>query len=119
MAWLKLPPRAFTFAQMKYWPLPVDENNADYVCGAHQTDCSIQAHFPSSARILQWSWFGKVSQPWVTPEALIIMVSLVVAITLLCIPVRLLTRKSDKAAFGKKQNLMSTGIRKGLCKIGF
>jgi hypothetical protein len=96
MAWLKLPPRAFTFAQMKYWPLALDETNTDYLCEAHQKDCSLEVQFSSSARILQWSWFGeppKFPFNYVTREGFTCVMSLVVALLMVMIPTRFLAAK--------------------------
>jgi hypothetical protein len=104
MAWLKLPPRAFTFAQMKYWPQRVDETNTDYLCEAHEKDCSIDLQFPASARILQWSWYGKPPQFPFTPEGFTCVGSLVVALLLLAIPTKLgfKNKKGKKCIKGQK-----------------
>jgi hypothetical protein len=93
MALLKLPPRAFTFAQMKYWPLPLDEHNTDYLCEAHQKDCNIEVQFASSARILQWSWYGPQPHFPFTREGFTCMASLVVALLLIVIPSHLMAKK--------------------------
>jgi hypothetical protein len=119
MALLKLPPRAFTFAQMKYWPKPVDESNTDFVCEAYQTDCSMEVHFSPSARILQWSWFGKVPARWFTPEGIAAVLGVVIAVALLFIPARYMSKGSKESTKGKKDEIQAlTGLRKGLCKVG-
>jgi hypothetical protein len=103
MAWLKLPPRAFTFAQMKYWPKPVDDTNTDFLCEAHQEDCKIDLHFSSSARILQWSWFGKPPQFPFTPEGFTCMASLVIALVLAMIPTQIFSRRVKQLGFKSGQ----------------
>lgn len=118
MALLKLPPRAFTFAQMKYWPTPVDESNTDFLCEAYQKDCSLQVHFSSSARILQWSWFGKAPQRSFTPEGLTVFVGLMLSLAMLFIPVRFITRGSKKDKLKKDDVQPVASLRSGLCKLG-
>jgi hypothetical protein len=108
MAWLKLPPRAFTFAQMKYWPLPIDDSNSDFICEAHQKECSLQVQFSSSARLLQWSWFGKVPPVLFTPEAITCVSSLFVGLLLVVIPSRMIFAKKDK------MSMMSLKFNKAL-----
>jgi hypothetical protein len=103
MAWLKLPPRAFTFAQMKYWPQRVDDSNTDYLCEAHQKDCSIDVHFPSTARILQWSWYGKPPQFPFTPEGFTCLASLVIAILMIVIPTHVVSRRLKQLGFKSEQ----------------
>jgi len=119
MALLKLPPRAFTFAQMKYWPQPIDESNTDLLCEAYQTDCSLQTHFSSSARILQWSWFGKQPKRMFTPEGLAIVGGIVAAAVMLMIPVRYASKRTRKDRLSKKDEMSPlTTVRRGLCKVG-
>mmetsp|Transcript_41572 Transcript_41572/g.64983 ORF Transcript_41572/g.64983 Transcript_41572/m.64983 type:complete len:602 (+) Transcript_41572:46-1851(+) len=103
MAWLKLPPRAFTFAQMKYWPQRVDDSNTDYLCEAHEKDCRINVHFPSSARILQWSWYGKPPQFPFTPEGFVCVASLLLAILLIVIPTHVVSRRLKQLGFKNEQ----------------
>jgi hypothetical protein len=103
MAWLKLPPRAFTFAQMKYWPQRVDETNTDFLCEAHQKYCSINVRFPSSARILQWSWYGKPPQFPFTPEGFTCVASLIIAVLLVVIPAKVVSRRLKQLGFKNEQ----------------
>lgn len=56
---LKLPSRAFMFAQMKFFERKVEKDDVDVFCGAHQEDCGLQVQFPANAHLLQWSWHGK------------------------------------------------------------
>jgi hypothetical protein len=117
MALLKLPPRAFTFAQMKYWPQRVDETNTDFLCGAHQTDCNMEVEFSKSARILQWSWFGKLPKRHFTPEGMAIFAGLIASIAAVLVPVRFFSKtKSPKS---RKDDIKpAAGFRAGLCKVG-
>jgi len=72
MAFLKLPARAFMYGQMKYWTQPIDPDSVDMFCGAYQEHCSFTLKFSETARVLQWSWFGKVNKPMFTPEGMAI-----------------------------------------------
>eukprot|EP00937_MAST-01D_sp_MAST-1D-sp2_P007319 g7319.t1 len=56
---VKLPSRAFMFAQMKYFSSTVDDSLVDFSCNGSQQDCSLVASFPKTAKILKWSWFGE------------------------------------------------------------
>jgi hypothetical protein len=116
MALLKLPPRAFTFAQMKYWPQKIDSGNTDFLCEAAQSDCKLEVQFSKAARILQWSWYGKVSQRAFTPEGLAIAAGLVAAIIMLVIPARFVTKRAKSS----KKDMMKpiASLRRGLCKVG-
>jgi len=118
MSFLKLPPRAFTFVQMKYWPQVIDESNTDFLCEAHQKECSFETQFPSSARILQWSWFGKRPYSAFTPEGITISVGLVVAIALPFV-VRFFKKGGSKDRRSKKDDISAmASLRSGLCKVG-
>jgi len=114
MGFLKFPPRAFTFMQMKYWSKQLDESNTDYLCEAHQEDCNIQVHFSSSARLLQWSWYGKLPQRPFTPEGLVVAVGLVIAFMMITLPVGSTLRGCRK----NKEVKAVLGFRSGLCKVG-
>lgn len=59
MALMKLPARAFMYAQMKYWSIPIDPKSVDFFCASSQADCAYEVHFSEGSRVLQWSWFGK------------------------------------------------------------
>ncbi|CAJ1338007.1 unnamed protein product [Effrenium voratum] len=72
MAWMKLPARAFMYGQMKYWSVPINENNVDFFCDREQEDCQFQVSFSENAKVLQWSWFGEQEKPIFTPEGMAI-----------------------------------------------
>lgn len=114
MGILKFPPRAFTFLQMKYWTKQLDEANTDFLCEAHQKDCNIHVHFSTSARLLQWSWYGKVPERPFTPEGFVVAVGLILAILMLTTPAGSMLHNLKK-----KENLKAiVGFRSGLCKVG-
>merc|ERR1719361_3120440 len=56
---LKLPSRAFMFAQMKFFAKTITKDDADFFCEAHQEACVLQVQFPHTAQLLQWSWNGE------------------------------------------------------------
>lgn len=118
MALLKLPPRAFTFAQMKYWPQVIDETNTDFLCEAHDKDCIIHTQFSPSAQILQWSWFGHQPERWFTPEGITFFVGIAVACVMLTIPARFITKKTKTRKSKKDELYPMASFRKGLCKVG-
>jgi len=72
MIWMKLPARAFMYAQMKYWSIPIDAGSVDIFCERTQEDCSFEIDFPSSAKLLQWSWFGHQSKDILTFEGAVV-----------------------------------------------
>jgi len=91
MAWMKLPARAFMYAQMKYWPKPVSAD-VDMYCDRGQEDCGVEVHFPPTARVLQWSWFGKVPKYPVTKEGLAVFLVLIA----MFLVTKAITRRSQK-----------------------
>jgi hypothetical protein len=105
MALMKLPSRAFMYAQMKYWPKPVTKETTDMFCDRSQEDCSFEVKFGRGARILQWSWFGKEAKPTFTPEG-IAAFSLVAASVLLLAVVKRYT----KANSNKRSKLIDSFI---------
>jgi len=83
MAWMKLPARAFMYAQMKYWSVPIDKNmlqNDFFYCDAEQEDCKFEVAFSENAKVLQWSWFGEWDKQQFTPEGIAIGVVLAVLV---------------------------------------
>jgi len=119
MSFLKFPPRAFTFMQMKYWPKDLDESNTDYLCEAHQENCNIQVHFSSSAQILQWSWYGKLPQHPFTPEGFVVAAGLVMVILMITTPIVSILRARRKKDEVKGDTVKAVaGFRAGLCKVG-
>jgi hypothetical protein len=119
MSLLKFPPRAFTFMQMKHWSKPLDQSNTDYICEAYQEDCKIEVHFSSSAKILQWSWFGKQAQYPVTPEGLIVASGIFIVFLLLFTPVgTILSGCRTTKDHGKAELKASAGVRSMFCKVG-
>eukprot|EP00930_Biecheleria_cincta_P061798 TRINITY_DN4734_c0_g1_i1.p1 TRINITY_DN4734_c0_g1~~TRINITY_DN4734_c0_g1_i1.p1 ORF type:complete len:626 (-),score=92.97 TRINITY_DN4734_c0_g1_i1:386-2212(-) len=72
MAWMKLPARAFMYGQMKYWFVPIDPKQTSLFCDHTQEACSYQVGFSSTAKILQWSWFGDHEKSAFTPEGVAI-----------------------------------------------
>lgn len=89
MDFLKLPSRAFMFAQMKFFARRVEKEDADVFCGAHQEDCGFQTQFPADAKLLQWSWVGEQPVVNYTTEGMSVA-SLLTSIILL--PIILLLR---------------------------
>jgi hypothetical protein len=81
MAWMKLPARAFMYAQMKYWSTPIKPETVDIFCKPTQDDCTAKVHFSPKAKILQWSWFGKVEKTLFTKEGLAVGLTLGSVIT--------------------------------------
>jgi len=69
---LKLPSRAFMFAQMKYLSTSIKKDGVDFFCSSEKADCSLQVQFSSSAQILQWSWFGQQSKYPVSSEGFLV-----------------------------------------------
>merc|ERR1712048_795774 len=80
MAWMKLPSRAFMYGQMKYWPKPVVKENVDVFCDRTQEDCGFEVQFSADARVLQWSWFGKVPKRMFTPEGIAVGVTIAIVL---------------------------------------
>lgn len=72
MAFLKLPARAFMYGQMKYWTVTLDKDSVDFYCAPTQEECGLDVHFPPTAKVLQWSWFGKQPKHAFTPEGIAI-----------------------------------------------
>lgn len=72
MAWMKLPSRAFMYAQMKYWPRPIEEDKVDFFCAPDQEDCSMHIQFSKSSKLLQWSWFGNRPKSSFTTEGIMV-----------------------------------------------
>jgi hypothetical protein len=68
MDWLKLPSRAFMFAQMKFFARNVNKQDADVFCTGHQENCELQVQFPMNAHLLQWSWHGQQAKVYYTWE---------------------------------------------------
>mmetsp|Transcript_88714 Transcript_88714/g.251515 ORF Transcript_88714/g.251515 Transcript_88714/m.251515 type:complete len:183 (-) Transcript_88714:318-866(-) len=68
MSALKLPARAFMYAQMKFWTRHIDRESVDMFCARDAQECTFQVSFPPGARVLRWSWFGRVPEYPVTPE---------------------------------------------------
>jgi len=117
MAFLKLPPRAFTFGQMKYWPQVIDETNTDFMCEAHQKECSFETQFSSSARLLQWSWFGKQPYRMFTPEGFALCMGFLLLVVMIMIPKKNLCKRRGAPAKDEEITAMA-GLRKGFCKVG-
>mmetsp|Transcript_74649 Transcript_74649/g.218691 ORF Transcript_74649/g.218691 Transcript_74649/m.218691 type:complete len:613 (+) Transcript_74649:115-1953(+) len=90
MAWLKLPSRAFMYGQMKFWSIPIDQDNVDMFCDRTQEDCSFEVEFGPNSKVLQWSWFGKQSKCSWTLEGMVICV---IALLMMVTPVVLSSRK--------------------------
>eukprot|EP00406_Dinophysis_acuminata_P024440 CAMPEP_0179337296 /NCGR_PEP_ID=MMETSP0797-20121207/67540_1 /TAXON_ID=47934 /ORGANISM="Dinophysis acuminata, Strain DAEP01" /LENGTH=435 /DNA_ID=CAMNT_0021050919 /DNA_START=19 /DNA_END=1327 /DNA_ORIENTATION=+ len=73
MEWLKLPARAFMYGQMKYFTKHIDRDTVDMFCGRDEEECTFPVCFSPTARVLQWSWFGKEPKHAVTPEGAMIV----------------------------------------------
>jgi len=112
-AWMKLPARAFMYAQMKYWPEPIQPEDVQIFCAPTQETCSMQASFPKGSRVLQWSWFGKQTKQTFTPEGMVIC-------TVLCLVVAslvLLRRAATLTWCGLtgKQARSVVGVHQAFC----
>jgi hypothetical protein len=102
MAMMKLPSRAFMYAQMKYWNVPIDRETVQFYCEPTQEDCSTTAHFSKNARVLQWSWFGKVTKYPVTIEGVVIISTLLAMITFFW---SIVTGRFQRCVGCQKQNI--------------
>lgn len=107
---LKLPSRAFMFAQMKLFVRKVDEEDVDFFCGAHQEECQLQVQFPVSATLLQWSWHGKQPKVLYTSEGLRIVSTMAGLLMLPLIFVFKSTLRSVKGSSAKMHMCSSTGV---------
>jgi len=96
MSWMKLPSRAFMYAQMKYWPKPVTKATTDIFCESSQEECFTEVTFGPNARILRWSWFGNVPKSAFTPEGIALVSIIVAAATLGVVVSRPKSRSSGK-----------------------
>jgi hypothetical protein len=116
MAWMKLPSRAFMYAQMKYWPKPVTKETTDIFCDRSQEECSIEVEFGPNARVLQWSWFGKVTKATFTPEG-IAACSLISAVMVLQFVIRRLRARSGSST---KNKLLDSfvAVNRAVCGMG-
>merc|ERR1719189_3543611 len=85
MAWMKLPSRAFMYAQMKFWSVPIDPATVDVFCGRRQESCEHEVHFSANAKVLQWSWFGHQQQMMFTNEGIVIFMTLLAVALLPCL----------------------------------
>jgi len=104
MALMKLPARAFMYGQMKYWTKPIREDSVDFFCKPTQEDCTLTVHFSPTAKILQWSWFGKAPKQPFTPEGIAIFSVL----SVLLLALGFLQSSYAKAWLGlKKQQIRS------------
>mmetsp|Transcript_44815 Transcript_44815/g.115996 ORF Transcript_44815/g.115996 Transcript_44815/m.115996 type:complete len:612 (+) Transcript_44815:82-1917(+) len=92
MAFMKLPSRAFMYGQMKFWSVPIMKEDVDMFCDRTQEDCSFEVEFSATARVLQWSWFGKQPKADWTIEGLtictLVLLMIFVPILLACSPVQ-------------------------------
>lgn len=111
-AWMKLPARAFMYAQMKYWPEPISPETVQIFCAPTEESCSTQVFFPKGARVLQWSWFGKQPKQVFTPEGMLVGMVL----TLLLVALALLRKANKWEAFGLKGKARSLiGVHQAFC----
>eukprot|EP00928_Gymnodinium_smaydae_P021976 TRINITY_DN18608_c0_g5_i2.p1 TRINITY_DN18608_c0_g5~~TRINITY_DN18608_c0_g5_i2.p1 ORF type:complete len:600 (+),score=108.57 TRINITY_DN18608_c0_g5_i2:77-1876(+) len=108
-ALMKLPSRAFMYAQMKYWPKPIDSKTVDIYCGPHQEDCSTEVVFPKGAKVLQWSWFGQQRAYPVTPEGALF------ATTVLLVLLGTALRRNPIWVTKKMRRFRAFGVIQALC----
>lgn len=115
MAWMKLPARAFMYAQMKYWSVPINSKQASFYCDQTQEDCSYEVKFSSNARVLQWSWFGDQEKSAFTLEGVAIGFALTVVLlassTVLLCSMQACSRRGRSEASHKANWLASLVFR--------
>eukprot|EP00929_Paragymnodinium_shiwhaense_P007863 TRINITY_DN111782_c0_g1_i1.p1 TRINITY_DN111782_c0_g1~~TRINITY_DN111782_c0_g1_i1.p1 ORF type:complete len:607 (-),score=151.25 TRINITY_DN111782_c0_g1_i1:227-2047(-) len=76
---LKLPTRAFMYAQMKYFNTHIAKDDVDFYCSSTQAECTVEVNFGENSRILQWSWFGPQTKYPLTMEGLLFLGTLLTA----------------------------------------